>query len=74
VPWIAQKVNDRVKRLRDRLTVLSKRTDFETDEYRGAVKDFYTDLRETWERLVEELLLGTVVEQGCSVLMLTGAF
>jgi hypothetical protein len=24
---------------------------------------FYTDLRETWERLVEEVLLGKVVEQ-----------
>jgi hypothetical protein len=38
-------------------------TDFETDEYRGLAKDFYTDLRETWERLVEEVLLGKVVER-----------
>jgi hypothetical protein len=30
------------------------------------VKDLYTDLRETWERLVEEILLNGVVERFCS--------
>lgn len=33
------------------------------DTYRRLVKDFYTDLRETWERLVEEVLLSKVVER-----------
>ncbi len=33
------------------------------EEWRSSAKDFYTDLRETWERLVEELLLGKVVER-----------
>jgi ABC-type transport system involved in cytochrome c biogenesis ATPase subunit len=62
-PWIAQKVNDRIARLRERLKKIEGRTDFETDEYRRLAKDFYTDLRETWERLVEEVLLGKVVER-----------
>ena len=31
------------------------------DAYRVAVRDFYSDLRETWERLVEELLLNGAV-------------
>jgi len=62
-PWIAQKVNERIARLRERLRQIEARADFETDEYRGLAKDFYTDLRETWERLVEEVLLGKVVER-----------
>jgi hypothetical protein len=40
--------------------------DRSTDEYRRLAKDFYTDLRETWERLVEEILLNGVVERFCS--------
>jgi DNA repair exonuclease SbcCD ATPase subunit len=62
-PWIAQKVNERILRLRAHLKKIETRTDFESDEYRGLAKDFYTDLRETWERLVEEVLLGKVVER-----------
>ena len=62
-PWIARKVNDRIALLRERLKSFSTRTDYETEAYRSAVKDFYTDLRETWERLVEEVLLGKVVER-----------
>ena len=62
-PWIAKKVMDRINELRKKLAAIEKRTDFESDEYRSAAKDFYTDLRETWERLVEEVLLGKVVER-----------
>jgi hypothetical protein len=62
-PWIAQKVNERITRLRERLKKIEGRTDFDSDDYRSAVKDFYTGLRETWERLVEEILLGKVVER-----------
>ena len=62
-PWIVQKVNERIARLRERLKKLDGITEFNTDEYRGLAKDFYTDLRETWERLVEEILLGKVVER-----------
>jgi hypothetical protein len=62
-PWIAQGVNERITRLQARLKELEGRKDAGTDPYRRAVKDFYTDLRETWERLVEELLLGKVVER-----------
>lgn len=62
-PWTAQKVATRVGRLHARLKLLEAQTDFNTDDYRSAAKDFYTDLRETWERLVEELLLFKVVER-----------
>jgi hypothetical protein len=62
-PWIAAPVKGRVTRLRATLKQIEQRKDIGTDSYRSAAKDFYTDLRETWERLVEELLLGKVVER-----------
>lgn len=62
-PWIAQKVNDRISRLRERLKTIEKFSDFDGEDYRSRVKDFYSDLRETWERLVEEVLLGKVIER-----------
>ncbi|MPZ32865.1 MAG: hypothetical protein GEV13_18035 [Rhodospirillales bacterium] len=38
-------------------------TDFDTDEWRRTANDFHSDPRETWERLVEEVLLDKVVER-----------
>ncbi len=60
-PWIARKVNSRIEALTARLAAVPDNADMGTDAYRRLCKDFYTDLRETWERLVEELLLGGVV-------------
>lgn len=63
-PWTAQKVSARVNVLRERRKgIEAAHKDFNTDAYRSVAKDFYTDLRETWERLVEELLLGQVAER-----------
>lgn len=63
VPWIAKRTTERITHLRELHKALGAFTDYNTDEYRRAVRDFYTELRETWERLVEELLLGRVVER-----------
>lgn len=61
-PWILQPVTKRIAALRERLkTMVGK--DFASDNGRRIAKDFYTDLRETWERLIEEVLLGKVVER-----------
>ena len=62
-PWIAQSVTKRIETLRGRLKGFNGAMDFTTDARRRSAKDFYTDLRETWERLVEEVLLGKVVER-----------
>ncbi len=63
-PWIAKKVKDRLHLLRnERLPIFKDRTDSDTEKYRKEVMDFYTGLRETWERFVEEVLLGGVVER-----------
>jgi hypothetical protein len=62
-PWFILSVNKRVAILRQRLKEYAAVNDFGTDDWRRKVTDFYTALRETWERLVEELLLGKVVER-----------
>lgn len=62
-PWIAQPVNKRIETLRTRLKAFEAVADFTDEPWRRTAKDFYTDLRETWERLVEEVLLGKVVER-----------
>jgi hypothetical protein len=62
-PWIAKKVVKRIEALRARLNSIPANADRTTDDYRRKAKDFYTDLRETWERLVEEVLLCSVVER-----------
>jgi hypothetical protein len=65
-PWIAKKVADRISALRERLGEVPANMNRDSDAYRRLAKDFYTDLRETWERLVEEVLLNSVVERFCS--------
>ena len=62
-PWTTQKVKDRIRSLRAKAEKLAAAQDTNTDPYRDAIKDVYTALRETWERLVEEILLGKVVER-----------
>jgi hypothetical protein len=62
-PWIAKKVVKRIGDLRARVNSIPATIDRGADEYRRKAKDFYTDLRETWERLVEEVLLCSVVER-----------
>ena len=62
-PWIAKKVVRRIESLRQRFNAIPANINRDTDDYRRLAKDFYTDLRESWERLVEEVLLGGVVER-----------
>lgn len=59
-PWVAD-LNARIETLRKRAKALRSVTDFDTDEYRRQAKDFYSDLRESWERAVEELVLAKTV-------------
>ncbi|MFW8643042.1 hypothetical protein ACOJBO_10880 [Rhizobium beringeri] len=62
-PWIAQPVTKRIATLRDRLKAFKEIANQTDESWRRLAKDFYTDLRESWERLVEEVLLGKVVER-----------
>jgi hypothetical protein len=62
-PWEVQSVKTRIDELSRRLAAAKRLPDRATDEYRSAVNHFYTGLRETWERLVEEQLLANVVQR-----------
>lgn len=62
-PWVIMPITKRIAVLRERLKGFGGVTDFDTDDWRRAAKDFYTELRETWERLVEESLLYKVIER-----------
>lgn len=60
-PWEGKSVKQRVKMLRELLAGMNEPDD--SEESRLQVRRFYSDLRETWERLVEELLFAKVVER-----------
>jgi energy-coupling factor transporter ATP-binding protein EcfA2 len=62
-PWLARSVSARLKDLRARAKDLMAGSDFAGDAYRRAAKDFYSDLRETWERCVEEIVLNKTVQR-----------
>jgi AAA domain, putative AbiEii toxin, Type IV TA system len=61
VPWEATGVRSRLGQLEQRLADARRIGDRTGDEYRRAVRIFYGDLRDTWERLVEELLFNGVI-------------
>jgi hypothetical protein len=62
-PWLLQSVTKRIETLRQKLKSYNSINDFTSDAWRAIVIDFYAALRETWERLVEEVLLGKVIER-----------
>jgi energy-coupling factor transporter ATP-binding protein EcfA2 len=61
-PWVAD-LNARIELLRKRARELTSVTDFDTEEYRRQAKDFYSDLRESWERAVEEVVFRKTVQR-----------
>ncbi len=61
-PWVAD-LNTRIESLRKRAKELTSVKDFDTDEYRRQAKDFYSDLRESWERAVEEVVFRKTVQR-----------
>jgi energy-coupling factor transporter ATP-binding protein EcfA2 len=62
-PWIAKKVKERERAVVAQLKGIPDGLAPDSDELRLLAKQFYTDLRETWERAVEEVVLGGVVER-----------
>jgi len=75
-PWEVKKVKRRLGDLDRKLSSIRKIADMNSKQYRDAVVGFYTGLRETWERLVEELLFNGVVgrfEVGVKTQSLKGA-
>jgi hypothetical protein len=58
-PWQVKKTKERIKVLNTMIMQIPEGRS--PDEYAKSVSAFYMRLRETWERLVEECLLGGVV-------------
>jgi hypothetical protein len=61
VPWEAAGVGTRLGGLEQRLAEARRIGDLTGEEFRRAVRLYYGDLRDTWERLVEELLFNGVI-------------
>ncbi|WKA55512.1 AAA family ATPase [Planococcus shixiaomingii] len=63
-PWVAQPINKRIKYLRNELQTMSKKeVEFDPNKYHFEVKTWYSLLREGWERSIEELMFGGVIER-----------
>ncbi|MYL54038.1 hypothetical protein GLW08_11890 [Pontibacillus yanchengensis] len=64
LPWVAQNVKKRIGYLKNELQLLKrKQEELNPDKYSLEVKSWYSLLREAWERSVEELMLGGVIER-----------
>ena len=62
-PWPGQGVKRRIAHLRERLQEFPRLQDIGPEPYRRAVKGWYEELRESWERAVEEILFNDVVQR-----------
>ena len=64
LPWIAMRVRDRIGALKARWQRAEKLERTSTREsYEQEAIQIYGQLRETWERAIEEVLLGRIVER-----------
>jgi energy-coupling factor transporter ATP-binding protein EcfA2 len=64
LPWVAQKIKDRIGYLRNDLVRLKKlEKEGEQDQYDMQIKGWYGLLREAWERSVEERLFKGAIER-----------
>jgi energy-coupling factor transporter ATP-binding protein EcfA2 len=62
-PWIAKRVKERERHLEETLKQMPDDLAEGSEELRKSATSFYTDLRETWERAVEEIVLNAVIER-----------
>ena len=64
VSWKGAKVNKRIARIKDAFAPLPKLLQSSPAAYEMAVKNLYGRLRDTYERVVEELIFCDVVQRG----------
>ena len=64
LPWVAQKIKDRIGYLRNALVRLTKlEKEGNEDDYNMQIKGWYGMLREAWERSIEERLFKGAIER-----------
>ena len=63
-PWHVKKVKDRLKEITVELNDI-KNSDYDAknNDYRPVVINLYTKMRETWERMIEEVLMNEVIQR-----------
>jgi ABC-type transport system involved in cytochrome c biogenesis ATPase subunit len=62
-PWQMKPVSERLTEIDQSLKALAKGYDPKDEKLRGAVVALYTNLRTTWERVVEEILFNRVIQR-----------
>ena len=63
-PWQMKRVPDRLREIgQDHDSLTARGYDHADQNYRPAVIGLYTKMRETWERIVEEVLFNNVVQR-----------
>ena len=63
-PWQMKRVSERLHEIEQAFLVLARNGYHHTNqEHRPAIIDLYTKMRETWERLVEEVLFNNAVQR-----------
>jgi hypothetical protein len=62
-PWLTLPVMERITKIRNEIKALEKGYDPADEAHRRDIVGIYTMMRETWERLVEEILFNEVVER-----------
>lgn len=67
VSWKGAKVNKRIGRIRDAFAPLPKLHQSSPAEYEMSVKNLYGRLRDTYERIVEEVIFCEIVQRGVDV-------
>jgi energy-coupling factor transporter ATP-binding protein EcfA2 len=67
VSWKGAKVNKRINRIRDAFAPLPKLHQSSPAAYEMAIKNLYGRLRDTYERIVEEIIFCDIVQRGVDV-------
>jgi energy-coupling factor transporter ATP-binding protein EcfA2 len=62
-PWLVKKVGPRLQALDERINHIRDMPDKTGEPYRLAMRAFYSDLRDAYERFVEEVLFGQVISR-----------
>lgn len=62
-PWLIKKVGSRLQALDERINNIRDMQDKTGEEYRLAMRAFYGDLRDAYERFVEEVLFSQVISR-----------
>ncbi len=64
MPWIAMKVSERIRHLRDELVkARSAHKEGDREAYSRIVEGIYKRMRESWERAVEEILVNDAIKR-----------